>query len=502
MAADVALLVEGTYPYIEGGVASWMQALITNLPDISFSVVHIGSTPEPGRPHRYTMPSNVIDYQEIFIHDPRWIGKADPAPDAWRILNEYHQAQTAGNPYDIAREFQRLAAKSHSGPTAQDFFYGPEGWNMLVQRYQERAPDTSFMDFFWTFRFTHLPVVSLLEAKLPDARIYHSVSAGFNSFFGAIAKMRTGSPLLLTEHGIYTKEREIEISQAPYIEGRDWGEFRFGRQLGFFQEWWISMFRFMAKLTYDLSDKVISITAANQYYQLKDGADPDRMLVIPNGIALDRFNGLRQHPHRNDGPFEVGLVGRIVPIKDVKTFIRAVLVAKATLPDIKAYVVGPSDEDPDYLAECKRLVEMLGLKSTITFTGRADVREYYKRLDAIVLTSLSEAQPLVILEANSAGLPVIATDVGGCRELIEGGSQPDRAVGASGLLVPPSSPERTAEAMIKLSRSPSLRTRLAEAGRERVERFYREEAVYNAYRSLYETYMNRPAAMPKAAEAS
>jgi glycosyltransferase involved in cell wall biosynthesis len=491
--ADVALLVEGTYPYIEGGVASWMQSLVTNLPDISFSIVHVGSTPEPGRQHRYALPANVVDYQEIFIHDPRWIGDRDAAQGAWRVLNEYHQAQAAGSPYDVAREFQLLAAKSHSGPTAQEFFYGPEGWNMLVQRYQERAPNTSFMDFFWTFRFTHLPVVSLLEAPLPDARIYHSVSAGFNSFFGAIAKMRTGAPLLLTEHGIYTKEREIEIAQAPYIEGRDWGEFRFGRQLGFFQEWWISMFRFMAKLTYDLSDQVISITAANQYYQLKDGADPRRMLVIPNGIALDRFGTLRRRPHRNDGPFQVGLVGRVVPIKDVKTFIRAVLVAKATIPDLKAYVVGPVDEDKDYVEECKRLVAMLGLKSTITFTGRADVREYYKRLDAVVLTSLSEAQPLVILEANSAGLPAIATDVGGCRELIEGGSPPDRALGSSGLLVAASSPEATAEAMIKLWRSPTLRTRLAEAGRERVERFYREEAVYNAYRSLYGSYLESAA---------
>jgi glycosyltransferase involved in cell wall biosynthesis len=436
------------------------------------------------------MPPNVVDYQEIYIHDPRWIEERGVAPGAWQCLNEYHQAQAAGSPYDVAKEFQRLATGNHSGPTAHEFFYGPEGWDMLVQRYQERAPETSFMDFFWTFRFTHLPVVSLLEAPLPKARIYHSVSAGFNSFYGAIAKMRTGAPLLLTEHGIYTKEREIEIAQAPYIEGRDWGEFRFGRQLGFFQEWWISMFRFMAKLTYDLSDKVISITAANQYYQLKDGADLDKMLVIPNGINLNRFNGLRARPHVNEGPFEVGLVGRVVPIKDVKTFIRAILVAKATIPNLKAYVVGPVDEDKDYFDECERLVAMLNLKATVTFTGRADVREYYKRMDAVVLTSLSEAQPLVILEANAAGVPAVASDVGGCRELIEGGSPPDKALGPSGLLVPAASPVETADALIKLWRDPALRTRLAEAGRERVERFYREEAVYNAYRSLYSTYLN------------
>ena len=108
----------------------------------------------------------------------------------------------------------------------------------------------------------------------------------------------------------------------------------------------------------------------------------------------------------------------MVPIKDIKTYIKAVHILKQSLPDLRAYMLGPAEEDPAYARECRALAEHLQLEDTLIFTGSVDVRDYFGIIDVLALTSLSEAQPLVILEAGAAGIPSVATDVGACREMI------------------------------------------------------------------------------------
>src|SRR5437763_6873511 len=110
---------------------------------------------------------------------------------------------------------------------------------------------------------------------------------------------------------------------------------------------------------------------------------------------------------------------------------------------------------------------MLDLASILRFTGSADVKKYYSQIDVLVLTSLSEGQPLVILEASCAGVPVIATDVGACRELLLGISHEDQALGASGIITPVASPQETARALVELWQDPQRRLRMGEAGQQR-----------------------------------
>src|SRR3546814_17921359 len=79
-----------------------------------------------------------------------------------------------------------------------------------------------------------------------------------------------------------------------------------------------------------------------------------------------------------------------------------------------------SSDLPDYAADCEALVAELGIGNAVQFAGRVDVAQWLPRIDLIVLTSLSEAQPLVILDGGACGVPVVAPDVGSCREMIEG----------------------------------------------------------------------------------
>ncbi|MPZ14504.1 MAG: DUF3492 domain-containing protein [Chloroflexi bacterium] len=502
MIADICLLVEGTYPYVTGGVSQWLHALITSLHEFTFSIVHFSAAPDPERTPRYEFPPNVVKFTELCIHTPPGaegggFERDEPEID-WAGIRSLHEFLAAGSDSDGVECLVKHASHASGDAAIHSYLHSKEAWDFLQERYETRAPRSSFIDFFWTYRMTHLPLFALLNASLPQARVYHAVSTGYAGLAGAFAKVRHGSPLLITEHGIYTREREIEIAQAEWIYTEPSTGLWIDPQSQVLKGWWTHMFRFMARFAYDHCDELVSLTRVNQRFQIRDGADPTRMRLIPNGIAIERFGSLRAVRRVDPGPFVVGFVGRVVPIKDVKTFLRAVSVARRAIPHIQAQIVGPTDEDPAYFEECRELVRLLDLADIVHFVGRADVLDYYPSMDALVLTSLSEGQPLVILEANCAGVPVVATDVGACRELLEGTSLEDEAIGPSGLLTAPASPDETATAIIRLAQDESLHQRLALAGQKRVREFYREESVYDTYRTLYRTHLARSSSRAEA----
>lgn len=151
------------------------------------------------------------------------------------------------------------------------------------------------------------------------------------------------------------------------------------------------------------------------------------------------------------------------------------------LPEACLYMIGPTDEDPEYYQECQELIQSLGVDG-ISFVGRVNVAEWYGKLDLVLLSSISEGQPFVVLEAMASRRPVVATDVGSCRELLEG---IDDGLGPAGEIVPVMSPHFMAKAVLQLARDLPALQKMGENGRNRVDRFYREEVFLKAYRDLY-----------------
>ncbi|MFA4875420.1 MAG: GT4 family glycosyltransferase PelF [bacterium] len=488
--SDVCLVLEGTYPYVRGGVSGWVHKIITEMPDIKFSILSIMPTPRDTREERYELPSNVQSLINIYIHDhhfrPHLYKRATP-----RIF-EYFEMFYRGIE-EVSKERMEIflleLMKERGRLDLVHAFSSKEFWNAVMSLYEKGDTTVSFLDYFWNYRFTFLPLMQILKAKLPPAPLYHTISTGYAGVACALAKIKFNSNMIVTEHGIYTKERRIEIAQAGWLYERKSEYVKATEELGFFKDWWMRYFEVMSKLAYAYADNITTLYEGNRQAQIMDGADPKKTSIIPNGVDVDAFKALAAGKKKKEKRRQAAYVGRIVPIKDVKTLIKACKSIVQELPDVEILFVGPQEEESQYYHECTALIKMLGLENNIVFTGHVDLRDYYPSIDIIMLTSISEAQPLVILEAAACGIPSVASDVGSCRELLEGKTDEDKAIGHGGIICPFHSPEKTAEAAIRLLTDDELYEKTSKAGMARAERYYQQHDMINAYRNLYEKYI-------------
>ena len=152
------------------------------------------------------------------------------------------------------------------------------------------------------------------------------------------------------------------------------------------------------------------------------------------------------------------------------------------LDDVRLHIMGGVD-DEEYAQECYDLVKQMQLDNVI-FTGRVDIVSYMENLDFTILTSISEAQPLSVLESLASGRPCVTTDVGCCRELLEGGPGDD--LGIAGYIVPPTYQKGLADAMEAMCRSQEDRLKMGAIGRERVQRYYQYDRMLKGYLAMYE----------------
>jgi glycosyltransferase involved in cell wall biosynthesis len=246
---------------------------------------------------------------------------------------------------------------------------------------------------------------------------------------------------------------------------------------------WLNAFTSFSRISYALSDVITTQYRANQDYQRVDGAPDHKFRIIPNGIDVNLYAGV--HRSAEPRPPTVLMIGRIVPIKDTRSFIMAVSLLKELVPNVVAILIGPEEEDPAYAAGCRELVAQLGLSPTVQFLGRVpDVKEYLGRADVIALTSISEAQPIALLEAAATGLPAVTTDVGSCREIIEG-FEGDSVIGRGGIVVEACNPKATAQALAVILLDDKMRAEMGRIMQQRIPNLYHKERIRRMYEDLY-----------------
>jgi glycosyltransferase involved in cell wall biosynthesis len=492
--ADIGLLLEGTFPYVAGGVSSWVNQMIRGFPDVKFAVVFIGSLEEEYGEAKYELPDNIVHFERHYLYAKRRapeIKKVDGDPAMFAAVEEMHRYFRAPQAHGEGRAiFERLAPELAGGKlNHEDFLYGHRSWEFIAAQYREFSSDPSFVDYFWTVRTMHGPVWVLAEVakNLIPCEAYHTVSTGYAGLLGALLKYRTGKPLILSEHGIYTKERRIDLFNAHWIPDNRVIFQRDPTEIAYFRQMWMRFFEGIGKICYDASDSIIALFEGNRMRQIEDGADPARTSNIPNGIDVNRYAAVRAKRPAETPPV-VALVGRIVPIKDVMTFVRAMRTVVNRMPQAEAWIIGPEDEDPQYAQECRNLAVGLGLTDKVKFLGFQTMSEVLPQIGCIVLSSISEALPLVLLEGFAAGVPAVATDVGACRQLIYGLDAEDQALGAAGSVVGIADPQSLALGIVELLTDRRKWQAASEAGIWRVETYYNQEQMFARYRAIYEAH--------------
>ncbi|MFF3883890.1 GT4 family glycosyltransferase PelF [Streptomyces sp. NPDC001914] len=460
----VTLLTEGTYPHSHGGVSVWCDQLVDGMPDFDFDVIAVTGT---GRePIVWDVPAQVADVVAVPLWGTAPAGRPPRGRRRRQLADAYEQFLTALlDPCaedGFAPALHAMAGAAAAG-TLSPFLRGDRAigvltgvWNRPGLAVREARP-TLHDAITATALLEH--ALRPLTAPLPEHGVAHAVSGGVAVLPGLAALERHGVPLLLTEHGVYLRERYLGYRTAPYR----WPVKAL--VLGFF--------RLLAEETYR---RAALITPGNRYNRLweeQGGAAPESIRTVYNGVDPAAFPPAGPEPERPT----LSWAGRVDPIKDLETLIRAFALVRTQLPDARLRLFGGTPRGGEaYRERCEALAGELGQAEAVTFEGRVDdIKDAYAAGSVVMLSSISEGFPFTLIEAMSCGRATVSTDVGGVRE----------AVGDSGLVVPPRDPAAMAAAALELLGDAGRRASMGEAARLRVIEQFTLRQTVDTFRTIY-----------------
>ncbi|MEV6960449.1 GT4 family glycosyltransferase PelF [Streptomyces sp. NPDC051207] len=476
----VTMLTEGTYPHVHGGVSTWCDQLVKGMPEVGFDVVSLTGT---GRePVTWELPPNIHRHTVVPTWGPRPGRNRPPYGRARRrFLDTYERFLLSfldpAGPCDFGDALYRLAVLARDG--------------RLSAALRTEAALRSLM---WIWTSPHLPTAAarptvhdaltatdLLEhalrplgVRIAADSVAHAVSSGLATLPALAAHHLDGVPFLLTEHGIYLRERYLGYCR----DAQRWPVKAL--MLGFYRE--------LNTLGYRAADLITPCNQYNRRWEERGGADTGKIRTVYNGVDPQAF------PHAGPEPDVPTLswCGRIDPIKDLETLIRAYAMVRAEMPETRLRLFGPVPPGGEaYRTRLEKLAAELGVTDGLTFEGRiTEVWRAYAAGHVVMLSSISEGFPFSIIEAMSCGRTTVSTDVGGVRE----------AVGDTGLVVPPREPEKMAAAALTLLRDRERRRELGELSRRRViDRFTLRRSV-DAFRTIYQELAGLPEVYEPAVE--
>ncbi|WP_406001315.1 GT4 family glycosyltransferase PelF [Streptomyces sp. NBC_00829] len=468
----VTMLTEGTYPHVHGGVSTWCDQLVRGMPEVDFNIVALTGT---GRePVTWELPPNVYRHWAFPLWGPvpgrRWPLRGR---ERRRLIEVYERFLLSvldpsagcdfGEGLDELAEFARAGRLSAAMRSESVLRTLTCIWTMPHLEISASQP-TVHDALTATDLLEH--ALRPLAARIPDDSIAHAVSAGLATLPALAAQRFEGVPFLLTEHGIYLRERylgyRVAAQRAPVK----------ALMLGFYRE--------LNSLGYRRADLITPCNQYNRRWEERGGAPSGRIRTVYNGVDPHAFPQAGPEP---DVP-TISWAGRIDPIKDLETLIRAYAIVRAELPAVRLRLFGgvPAGGEA-YRTVLEKLAADLGVMDGIAWEGRvSDVARAYASGSVVLLSSISEGFPFSLIEAMSCGRATVSTDVGGVRE----------AVGDTGLVVPPREPAVMAEATLGLLRDEARRAELGRLARQRViDRFTLRRSV-DGFRRIYRELAGLP----------
>ena len=464
----VLLTTEGTYPFAHGGVSTWCDIVVNGVSGADWDVFAI-TAGGIRRPFVFELPTNTRLAGHIDLWSERVTARR---PGRRSNLRTGLAAELVhgllgwdADPLSVidalvwCRNNPEKIRATLRHANAWSVFRGALGEVLTADRGDRVAPmldEQHVCDLFqtlcWIAQAASAPTPTGFDA--PDLIIV--TAAGWAGIPAAVHRALHGTPVALSEHGVYVREAYLAAIRDRDSSGERWVHTRLARGL--------------ARLTYAVADVVAPVTSANAAWERALGADPDRIRTIHNGVLVPS----KVAPMPID-PVVV-TVGRIDPLKDVKTLLRAAASVVERMPNVRFDHYGPVPEGNErYGAECLALHRDLGLGERFRFLGPTD--DPYAVLETAslsVLSSISEGFPISVLEAMAAGRPVVATAVGGVPEALSG----------CGFTVRPGDYEALATGVVRLLEDPALAASLGVRSRQRVVHAFGQEGCLIAYADL------------------
>lgn len=519
---DVLLSTEGTYPYFSGGVSQWCDMLLRGMKRVRYSVYAVVSQPYYARryeiPERAELvsvslwgtedPAEILDLPASTLYrrrqkvtrtvvvdqflplfeqvlDAVWSTNRDGARigvlfyDLYLFFSEYDYASVFKDRavWDFYMAGLRRGSWGGEGqaPTLVDAHitglrrssrrregrHRPFDADMAGLRRSSRGGEgqaptlfDAHQTFGWLYRF-----FVILSTPIPKMDLVHSSASAFCGIPGIIAKLRYNTPFLATEHGVYLREQYLSIGNAAIST--------------FSKQFLIGLIHMVVAANYAHADLIAPVASYNARWERRMGVASDHIRVIYNGVDEEMF--LSPTPRAAGAPPTVVAVARIDPNKDILSLIEAANIVRQSMPEVRFVVYGGVSV-PAYYERCLERCSALGLGDAFVFKGHVDdVASAYASGDVVVLSSITEGFPYAVIEAMMSGRPVVATDVGGITEAVDG----------TGILVPPQDPKQLAGGIVRLLQDANLRVQLAEEARARALDLFTSSLSLQRYRETY-----------------
>ena len=460
----ICFILEGCYPYVYGGVSTWVNQYILSKPEHEFILLTIGANKKDKGKFVYDIPKNVIKIQELFLDDELKNGIQIKKWQCSDIFLKEVKKLVLGQKVNWKNIFNETKNPNWN---VNAFFEGKQYLQLIKGIAKKELKGNGFIEVFFGIKSMLKPLLQLLSIELPDVDIFHSASTGYAGILGALAQYKTNKSFILTEHGIYPREREEELLACNWLDEN-------------MKKIWIQFFYNISGIAYKRATFVTSLFQVAKATQISLGCDRNKCVVIPNGIHYEQYENL---PLKKDnGNIDIGAFIRFSRIKDVKTLLYSFYEAHAKCDNARLHIFGATN-DKEYKKECLEIIESLGIKEYVTIYGQVNPIEYMVKMDFTILTSISEGQPLTILESFAARRPVVCTNVGCCKELVNGNHD---EIGKAGICCTPMDISGIAKAMIYLIKNTDKRIEYGENGLKRVKKCYTYDKMIESYFDLYE----------------
>jgi glycosyltransferase involved in cell wall biosynthesis len=471
------MITEGTYPYAMGGVSSWCDYVVHGMPEIEWEILPIVGS-GLGHSCGFELPANVTVKPPLELWSeglPGWRWRRHGEPGLRLDLPSVLVRGLLGW-QGLGDELTQALVWCRRRPNrVRSVFRHRGGWEMFLsglrevldERTAEAAPApeldtyeaaTLYQSLYWIARAAAEPV--------PPADILHVTAAGWAAIPATVQKALFGTPVVLTEHGVYLRESYLAAVRSPASPGERFIATRLARGL--------------ARSAYASADVISPVTEANANWEQGLGVDPSKIHVIRNGVDAP------PPPTAAPANGTVVAIGRVDPLKDVHTMLRVAAEVVKRMPEASFRYFGPVTQGQEaYGQSCHAMHARLGLGDRFEFMGpTGDPNGAIRAADIVLMTSISEGLPMALLEAMSQARPVVSTGVGGVPEVVRG----------CGMVAAPGDTHALALATLTLLRNPQLAGELGRRGHARVQRLFARSSSLTAYRELFERVASTAAA--------